>query len=572
MKKKLKPVIFIIALIILFGLIYAGQIAYERFSYTKERVDLNEYYGITDPTQAVLYLDDQLMDEKAAYLNGKYYLDFDLVQDYISNRFYYGEADGILVYTGPNAIYTEVIGENNITSTAGDNIDLGYPASLNEDGRLYLAVDYLKKFTAVNYENFEDEGPARIRIYTGTEHESLNGTLKKSVAIRKLGGRKSEIVSNAPAGTVTVVEEMEEWSRVIASDGHIGYLENKHIKDLAPVVVNTDNSADRVALGEYTSMSIGTKVNLGFHPIGGIAGNETVSSVLAATKSLNVVSPTWFALEGSDGTISSYATHDYITAAHAAGAQVWAAVDNFNNPNGCDTEAVLTHASSRANLIANLMQQQAEYGFEGINVDFEQINESYARSYVEFLRELSVACRANQVILSIDNYVPMNFNDYYDLTEQGIIADYIIIMGYDEHYGGSEEAGSVASIGFVENGIKNALEEVPAQKLVNAVPFYTRIWTTSDGKVSSKAIHMTAVDNFVSEKGIELKWDETTCQYYGETTDSNGDFYQIWSEDAKSLEAKLGVMQASGIAGVAEWALGFESSEAWDVISNYMAQ
>ena len=572
MKKKIKPVIFIIALIILFGLIYAGQIAYERFSYTKEHVDLNEYYGITDPTQAVLFMNDQLMDEKAAYLNGKYYLDLNLVSEYISNRFYYGEADGILVYTGPNATYTEVIGENNITSTAGDNIDLGFPASVNEDGRLYVAVDYLKKFVSMNYENFEDEGPARIRIYTGTEHESQNGTLKKAVAIRKLGGRKSEIVSNAPAGTVTVVEEMEEWSRVISSDGHIGYLENKHIKDLGPVVINTDNSADKVALGEYTSMSLGSKVNLGFHPIGGVAGNDTVSSILGATKSLNVVSPTWLSLEGSDGAISSYATHDYITAAHAAGVQVWAAVDNFNNPNGCDTEAVLTHAASRANLIANLMQQQAEFGFEGINVDFEQISESYARSYVEFLRELSVACRANQVVLSIDNYVPMDFNDHYDLTEQGIIADYIIIMGYDEHYAGSEEAGSVASIGYVENGIKNALEEVPAEKLINAVPFYTRIWTTSGGQVSSKAIHMSGVNNFVSEKGIELKWDEETCQNYGEATAANGDFYQIWSEDAQSLEAKLGVMQASGIAGVAEWALGFESSDAWDVIANYMAQ
>ena len=572
MKKKIKPVIFIIALIILFGLIYAGQIAYERLSYTKDKVDLNEYYGLTDQTQAVLFLNDELMEEKASYYNEKYYLDFDFVQEYISNRFYYGEADGILVYTGPSATYTTVIGENNITSTAGDNSDLGYPAALLEDGQLYLAVDYLKKFASMNYENYVDDGPARIRIYVGSEHESLTGTLKKDVAIRKLGGRKSEIVSMAPAGTVTIVEEMEEWSRVITADGHIGYLENKNIKDIAPVVVNTDNAEGKVALGEYTSMSLGTKVNLGFHPIGGVAGNETVSSVLAGTKSLNVVAPTWFSLEGNDGSISSFATHDYITAAHAAGAQVWAAVDNFNNPNGCDTEAVMTHAASRANLISNLIQLQAEYGFEGINVDFEQIGESYSRSYVEFLRELSVACRANQIILSIDNYVPMNFNDHYDLTEQGVIADYIIIMGYDEHYAGSEEAGSVASIGYVENGIKSALEEVPAEKLINAVPFYTRVWTTSGGQLSSKAIHMSAVDGFVSEKGIELKWDDATCQYYGENTASNGDFYQIWSEDAKSLEAKLNVMQASGIAGVAEWALGFESSDAWDVIANYMAQ
>ncbi|SDB36232.1 glycosyl hydrolase family 18 protein [Butyrivibrio sp. INlla16] len=572
MKKKIKPVIFIIALIILFGLIYAGQLAFERFSYTKERVDLNEYYGLTDPTQAVLILNDKLMEEKAGYYNDRYYLDYELVQTDISNRFYYGADDGLLIYTGPNAIYTATVGESIITSSAGDSEDLGFPASLLEGDKLYVSVDYLKKFASMKYESFADEGPARIRIYTSDAGESQNGTLKKDIAIRKLGGRKSEVVTEAPAGTVTVIEEMEEWSRVISSNGHIGYVENKHIKDVAPVVVSVDDGEGKVALGEYTSMSLGSKVNMGFHPIGGIQGNETVSGILAQAKSLNVISPTWFSLDGNEGNISSYATHDYITAAHAAGVQVWAAVDNFNNPNGCDTEAVVSHAASRANLIANLMAQQAEFGFDGINVDFELIDESYSRSYLEFLRELSVACRQNQIVLSADDYVPMDFNDHYDLTEQGIVCDYVIIMGYDEHYSGSSEAGSVASIGYVQSGIQKALEQVPAEKLVNSVPFYTRLWTTSGGELSSKAFHMDGVANVISEKGIELKWDENTCQYYGEATAENGDFYQIWNEDARSLEAKLNVMQSAGIAGVAEWALGFETADVWDVIAEYMAK
>lgn len=570
MKKKIKPVIIIIALIIIIGLIYAAQILLEHFSYTKDKADLNEYYGLTDAKQAVLFIDDELMEEKAAYLNEKFYLDYNLVHQYVSSRFYYGAADGIIVYTGPNAIYTCAVGDSTITSTAGDSISLDTAAAILEGETLYVSLDYISMFTDNTYQGFVDEGPARVRIFTAPGKEVQVGTLKKDIAIRRLGGRKSEVVSTAMAGTVTVVEQMEEWSRIITADAQIGYVENKHLKDIAPGVLTGDANPNKVGLGEYTSISMEGKINMGFHPIGGIAGNESVSGIISQAKSLNVIAPTWFSLSDTEGNISSYATHDYITAAHASGIQVWAVVDNFNNENKPDTEAVLSSASARANLISNLLAQQAEYGFEGINVDFELIGESYAESYVEFLRELSVACRQNNIIMSIDNYVPMDFNDHYDLTEQGIVADYVVIMGYDEHYAGSEEAGSVASISYVSTGIEKALEEVPASKLVNAVPFYTRLWTTSGGELSSKALHMDGAASFISENGIELKWDEATCQYYGEKTAENGDFYQIWNEDARSLEAKLGVMQSKGIAGVAEWALGFESPDAWDVIADYM--
>ncbi|WP_029323364.1 glycosyl hydrolase family 18 protein [Butyrivibrio sp. AE3004] len=570
MKKKIKPVIFIIALIVFIGLIYAGQVAFEHFSYSREKADLNDYYQLTDPTQAVLFVDDELKEEKATCFNGVFYLSFDLVQKYISNRFYYGVLDGILVYTGPNEIFTTSVGESVVTKTDGSNEDLGYTTCMQEGDTLFVAVKYLERYTDMSSQSFSDEGPARIRIYSKRGDELQVGNLKKKIALRKLGGRKSEIVSYAE-GQVTVVEQMEEWSRVVSGDAHIGYVENKYIKDIAPASIEGFET-EKLDLGEYTSIKLGTKANVGFHPIGGIAGNETVSGIISQTKSLNVIAPTWFSLSDTEGNISSYATNDYITTAHANGLQVWAVVDNFNNDNKPDTETVLSHASSRANLISNLIQKQSEYGFEGINVDFELINESYADSYLEFIRELSVACRRNGIILSIDDYVPMDFNDHYDLKEQGIVCDYVVIMGYDEHYAGSKEAGSVASINYVQTGITKALDEVPAEKLINAIPFYTRLWTTSGGELSSKALHMSGAENVISEKGMEMKWDETTCQYYGEATDSNGDFYQIWNEEARSIEAKLNVMQSAGVAGVAEWALGFENADVWDVIANYMAQ
>lgn len=570
MKKKIKPVIFIIALIIIIGIIYAGQVLYEHFSYSREHADLNEYYNLTDPTQAVLYIDYELKEDKAACFNGEFYLTYEQLRDYISNRFYYGKTDGILVYTGPNDIYTTRMGESTVYKADGSSEELGYNATLLEGDTLYVAVKYAERYTDMSSESFTEDGPARIKIYSKAGVEYTSGNLKKTVALRKLGGRKSEIVAYA-TGPVAVVEQMDEWSRVISEDGHIGYVENKNIKDITPATQGGVTS-QKIDLGEYTSIKHEGKVNMGFHPIGGISGNESVTGVLSQAKSLNVIAPTWFSLSDTEGNISSYATNDYITAAHAVGAQVWAVVDNFNNENKPDTATVLCSAAARANLIANLIQKQAEYGFDGINVDFELIDESYAADYLEFLRELAVACRKNQIVLSIDNYVPMNFNDHYDLAEQGIIADYVVIMGYDEHYAGSEEAGSVASIGYVSTGIQNALDLVPADKVINSIPFYTRLWTTSGGELSSKALHMDGAANYISEKGIEMKWDENTCQFYGEYTDENGDFYQIWNEDAKSIEAKLSVMQSQGIAGVAEWALGFETADVWDVIADYMAK
>ena len=107
---------------------------------------------------------------------------------------------------------------------------------------------------------------------------------------------------------------------------------------------------------------------------------------------------------------------------------------------------------------------------------------------MEFLRVLSISCRANNLVLSVDNYVPKNYNAHYNWKEQGIVADYVIIMGYDEHYGGSQEPGSVASIGFVEEGISTMVQSVPAEKVINAVPFYTRIWETKGGQVQSQAV------------------------------------------------------------------------------------
>jgi spore germination protein YaaH len=184
------------------------------------------------------------------------------------------------------------------------------------------------------------------------------------------------------------------------------------------------------------------------------------------------------------------------------------------------------------------------------------------------VRELSVECQKKGIILSMDNYKAESYNAHYDLAEQAAYADYVVLMGYDEHYAGSS-SGSVASIGFVEDGIQKSLNYVPKQQLINAMPFYTRIWTESDGKTTSTAVGMQSAINNLSSNGAVAVWDETLGQYFG-SYEKDGAVVKVWVEEDRSIEEKLKLYQKYDLAGVAAWKLGLERSSVWSVIAQYV--
>ena len=190
---------------------------------------------------------------------------------------------------------------------------------------------------------------------------------------------------------------------------------------------------------------------------------------------------------------------------------------------------------------------------------------------MQFIRELSIETRKRGVVLSVDNYVPSEYTAHYNRKEQGIVADYIIIMGYDEHYVGGGAAGSNASIGFVEGGITNTKAVVPAEKIINAIPFYTRVWESGPEGLKASTLTMASTSNWVAGTGVTPSWDDVCCQNYVEYQ-INDTLYQCWLEDLDSIAVKLQVMQSQGIKGVASWKLGLEVPAVWDVIAEYMAQ
>ena len=563
MKKKIMPVLIAIVLIIIIGGVSFGAKIVEKYSYSKERADLNDYYGMSGETDVAIVLQDEIIEERARLFDGVYYLDLNTVHKYFNDRFYEDKGEGLLLYTVSDDIIRTVIGTDEMTDKDGTR-GLGYIPARYEGEMLYLAIDYVKLYTNFSYEGFAE--PDRLQIYTQWDERQV-AEIKKNTAVRILGGVKSEILEDVKAGDkVTVLEQMETWSKVKTGDSVIGYVENKRLTNIRtelPIPV-TDYKEP-----EYTSLTRDYKINLGWHVVAGEAGNDTLSAVTANTKGLNVISPTWFKLSDNEGNFTSFASASYVEQAHNMGMEVWGLVENIEYKDSLDMYAILSSTTIRTKLIEGLVNAALSCGMDGINVDFEQISADCGEHFIQFIRELSIPCRQNGLVLSIDNYVPMGGTNHYDREEQGIVADYVIIMGYDEHYAGSKEAGSVASIDFVEKGISQTVAEVPASKVINAIPFYTRIWETSDEGVSSQAVGMEMADEYVRAHNIPVEWNDVTCQNYGEYT-QDGVLYQVWLEDDSSIEVKLSIMDKYQLAGVASWRLGFEKPEIWDVIEAYL--
>lgn len=562
--KKIIPVIVALVLILIIGGVGIGGMLLEKYSYSKETADLSEYYGVTGDRLAIV-LQDEIVPEQAVYRNGICYFDLDTVHTYFNERFYADTTEQLLLYTTAVDTYRAGIGGSSWQSSS-EAKDLGYVICFTEGETVYVAADYVKLFTNYSYEVFND---LCMQVYTEWGTRDL-AEVTKGTQVRTLGGIKSPILREIEKGeTVEVLEQMETWSKVKTSDSIIGYVENKRLSEMS---TETETPVTDYVPEEYTSLSMEGKVSLGWHAIGGLGGNDTLGAMAAEGKGMNVIAPTWFSLNDNEGNFRSFGSTQYVQQAHGYGLEVWGVWDNFNYKNetgsNIDSYSVLSSTSKRQRLVQGMISTAQSLGLDGINIDFEGLTEDVGVHYIQFLRELSVECRKNSLILSIDNYVPFHFNEFYRLDIQGEIADYVIIMGYDEHWHGSKDPGSVASIDYVSNGLEKTLEQVPADKVVNALPFYTILWRTEGVEVTDEYITLNNVADFLQRVNVTPEWDEETCQNYAEWQ-SGSATYQIWVEDLESLKVKLNVMSVKDIAGVAVWRLGYGTASAWELINAY---
>lgn len=545
MNKKYKPVIAVAVLVILVAILGIVTHVVMKYIPSSEKMDLNEYYGEMADGEIALVIGTEKMEERGLVDGDRVYLPLDVVNTYLNQRYYWDSANQQILYATPSEL-TSV----SASSEAGDKVWV-------KDDKVYLNLTYVQEFT--DLDAYITKDPYRIAIQYKFKNVKTV-TVKKNTSIRYRGGIKSAILTSVKKGTkLRLIEEMENWDQVATDDGYIGYIDKKKVGEAEKTKFERSFKKE-----EYSYLTMDSKVNMVWHQVTSTDANAYFADATANMTGVNVISPTWFYLTDTSGNIASIASADYVSQAHEKGLQVWGLIDNFTQE--VSTTETLSSTAARQNIISQLIQAAQDVGMDGINVDFESLSEDVGTHFLEFLRELSIECHKNNLVLSVDNPVPEDFTSHYDRAEQGRVVDYVIIMGYDEHYVGSE-AGSVASLPWVEQGIQDTLKEVPAKRVINAIPFYTRLWRTTGGNVTSEAIGMDQAQQTIAENNVETYWDKTTSQNYGKY-DIDNSTYQIWLEDAQSVAEKVKLVSKYDLAGVSAWKLGFENNGIWQVISD----
>ena len=542
----------VIGILLLAGGIFAALKLYERYGPSYEMADKAEVFQISGDQVAIL-LNGELQESKGIYADGQVYLPVSWVNDCVNERFYWDSKEETLIYTLPEEI---VYADARTEGESGPLLQV-------EDGEAYLSLGLILNYSDIRTQSFDTSEIKRV--FVDTSWEPLNqAEVKRGGMVRVKGGVKSQVICEAMKGdTVTVLEEMERWSKVRTPDGYVGYIENRRLQE-----TESFKPVSSFEAPVYENISMDEPVVLAFHQVFVQDANKNLEAMLENTEGINVIVPTWFVIQDTQGNYSSIASKEYVDQAHERGIQVWAMLNNVSTEESVavNTAELMSSTAAREKMIDSLMQDAREYGFDGINLDFEGLRSEAGPHYVQFIRELSIACRKEGIVLSIDNYVPSAYTEFYNRREQGIVADYVIIMGYDEHYAGGE-AGPVSSISFVDNGIKDTLEVVPKEKVINAIPFYTRLWTTDGESQTSQVFDMEEEEVWISENQLEPEWREDLGLYYAQRQGENG-LEQLWMEEERSIGEKMDLIRQYELAGVACWKLGFEKPEIWKIVSD----
>ena len=566
MKKKAAPVLAVVLLIVIVAGIGFLTRVIKKYTPSSEVMSSQEYFGLDHEGEAAIVAGSEILPYKGKILNEVAYVDYQAVKEVLNDYFYWDSENNTMLYTMPTDVVQIPAGSNSYTAD-GKTQSLNYNIVLIDGTETYIALDFVKQYTDISYETFHD--PDRIVINNEWGDVTV-ASIRKAGKVRSLGGIKSPILREVEKNEVVrILEPMEDWTKILTQDGYIGYIKNDRL-----VKERTETLTSDFVAPEYTNIQKDYKINLVWHQTTSMDANYNIIYDIANVKNVNTISPTWFSIASNDGTLDSLALADYVDTAHSNHMEVWPLVDNFSE--NIDFTTVMNSTSARNKIENQLIAAAIEYSFDGINVDFENISEDAADGYIQFMRELSVMCRKNGIVLSVDVPVPMDFTAHYNRKDLGEVCDYVMIMGYDEHYAGSEEAGSVASLSFEEEGIQNTLQEVAAEKVVSGIPFYTRLWCTTtneDGTttVTSEAMGMNQAQQTLENNQVEASWDETTGQNYAQFDGENGELYQIWLEDTESLTKKLELIKNYDLGGVAEWKLGLEDDSVWDLIAKYVS-
>lgn len=557
-KKKAAPVLVVLILIVLVGAAGVVSFLINRYKPGTEYMAGNEYFNLTDENSVALIQNGELLEEQAVLIGGEPYAAYTYVESQLNSCFYWDEETKGILLTTSGGVQTLLPGDAAVAKTPG-----GQPAVQQEsDGTVYISLDVVKEYTDLDYAYYSDPNRVVIRNeWDGVEQATVQSD---TAQVRQKGGIKSLILADVQKGdTLLYLENLDNWCKVMTADGYTGYIQTEDISEPEAIEARTAKK------DSYERITRDHKINLVWHQSTSTESNDAMAEMTAEMTGVNVISPTWFSVTDETGTISSLASADYVKLAHEAGREVWGLIDNFNE--AFDETTDLAYASVRSRIIEQLLAEAVSCGMDGINVDFENLKEAGIPHYLQFLRELTSAAHTQNLVVSVDTPVPQAYTMYYQRGEQARFVDYMIVMAYDEHFAGSEEAGSVSSLPFVQQAVEEMTRVMPADQVICGIPFYTRVWTEKFGQsaITSEVLGMDGAKNYAKENQMTETWDASLGQNVAtvETSDAR---YTIWMEDEQSMEEKLKVIQSADLAGVAEWKLGFECADVWSLISKYI--
>lgn len=545
--RKIFPIIIILIIVSLFMLINSS----------------NQEVISTSDEEYLVVGDEVFVENRPVFLeNNIIYISLDFIMENIDPNIYYDSNEETIILTNKEKVVRFKVGED-IATINQREFYINQTIKLVEE-QPYISDEILTNYYPIDINYFEDT--KAVVIEEDISDHMQGQIIAEGGNIRVNFDKKSPILlRDIPLETeVLIFEEFKDWYKIRTYDGVVGYIEKKYLK------INLGKKHtefDKTPKDEYIMEK--RRINLTWdythRKMTKVENAEHIDGI-------NVLSPTWFSIVDNKGNILDKGNLEYVSEYKLLGYEIWPLIDNSFDPNL--TQELLSSSKTRENLIKEIAYIYDKYDVDGINIDFENIYLEDRRLLTQFVRELYPIFKEMNMVVSID-VTPIstseNWSLSFDRKELSKTVDYIMLMAYDQHWASSPVAGSVAQYNWVEKSIVNVLEEIPNDKLILGIPFYTRLWKvdqTKDGeKISSQALSMEKANNFIEENNIKLEWDEGSGQYYGETTIQDI-LYKIWVEDGKSIKLKSTLVNKYDLAGIASWRKGFETEDIWSVLSN----
>lgn len=577
--RKKRAGVWLLSLLLAVSLLFGGLYAYQLYEEMLENRPNTERIGLdfSGVSQPIFYAGEQ-QEYSALGEAESLKLPFGLVQELIDPAIFYEEAtQSVIITTSDKVIRMQT---DQLTAVVNEvPMDLRFPVE-DVDGQIYLPIHPLIDLYGIELrESAETDAVLLYKQAELIQWGEIIGhaeTLEEPIAMRTKATIKAPIAADLSAGDQVVIlnEESNGWYHLQLPSGYKGYVDKQQVR-ISHIETIPEKSQERV---NVPWKPLGGKINLTWEHV--VSRNPNTDNI-GEMPGLNVISPTWFHLkEDREGElyIQNLADPGYVQWAHDRGYQVWGLFSNDFDPDL--TSKALSTYDNRMLMIKQITALAQMYNLQGINIDFENVYLRDKDYFTQFVREMAPFLHEQGLVVSIDVTIRGGsemWSLFADRREIGKVVDYMIVMTYDEHWGSSPIAGSVASLPWVEKGMVDIIQydDVPASKLILGVPFYTREWYEEhvDGqlKVTSSARFMQTIKNTIAERNLTPEFLEDIGQHYVEFHE--GDVrHRIWIEDAISMRSRIELVNKHELAGVASWRRGFETPEIWDVINETLEQ